>query len=254
MCTIYLYAGRSQHSFTQLWPVNPHSARNVCTRLINYGIDPNRIKVLNNSEDLSKALLEEKGILIIPGGQFSELGANIQGNILAIQQAVARGWNYLGLGTGGELASKEIVCNEKGISLDEENNYLLGLLNVRTVVHLTFERRIASENNNQSLLKKVCFLPRVGSLGNFPVFWKDKLVFDPLSVNEDIISLGSYEEEGFYGEIGAVQGKYHKGKVLLFGFNPEYDVEKECNVEMTTSQKESFEKFFGGILDDFFAN
>lgn len=223
MTTIYLYAPQNTVSNVKLWGVNPTSVEKTRSSILNYGIDPNRITILKDPKDLSEALLEEKGILVIPNGNFIVLMSEKLKEILPlIRQAIAHGWNYLGIGSGALLGSKEIlwkhVSNDHIDKFELENDHLLKLLDITAIRKISsFVRTIRSSKN----LDAVSFQADNGLQGGFPIFWnEEEIQFDTISV--DVISLGSYKSRVAHEEeMVGVKGLYHQGKVVLFGFSLE---------------------------------
>ena len=83
----------------------------VFNRLTEFGVDPQSIERLETDDALGRALDNQQGILILPGGNaaFIQWHFNSNGLTDKVIAAVANGWNCLGFCAGASVLCKDVL-------------------------------------------------------------------------------------------------------------------------------------------------
>lgn len=207
----YIYA--SETKIRDIYAVAPFCLEHT-VNFLKRKIDPSRIVLLKNAEDLNTTLSAAKGgCLVIPGGYFMWLLQDLIESTAIIKAFVQRGGCFAGFCSGGLFGSSE--CLQGRASISESGGHLLGLLPVRTICLSTEKTTLSSENARIRTM-----------LDERNVRFK---AFEDEGHTYEILKLvpGLKAEAAFANlkdqPIGAVSGTCGKGRVFLTGFHTEFD-------------------------------
>jgi len=188
----------------------PHCVDETRKALINYGVDPKRIERISDGCTLRNRLAQVKnGTLVIPGRSTYSISMELSRVVKDVQDAVAKGWGYLGICAGGNLAAWEF-----GINRESPEWPLLQLLPIRA----DFPAYPIDMEDEKDIQRIALIESKIGS---FQCFWKEGSSFSSLEEAETFQRVAKYTD--LKGALAVVSGDHVNGKVVVTGIHPEID-------------------------------
>ena len=197
-------------------------------QLENFGVDAGRIVQITDTSYLERDLLKtDSSVLVVPGALNSfSVAEEICKNQLAsrIRKAVERGWSYLGVCAGGNIAAYDMsidmpaarfsgYASEIGVSF-------LNLLPVHAVIPVyPIEIPNSLGGSNGRIIS-------VQTLGGevFKTYWNEGSSFRILEATaKPEVSYTEISSETF----AVVSGNYGRGSVVSMGIHPELTEDSE---------------------------
>lgn len=208
------YASISQE-YAHLKAVEPYLAEQTSERLKEFGATP---IALSDKSYLSRELDQtKKAILIIPGGAFSLLDADLSKMITRIRDAVEGGWNYGGFCSGGIFACDNLTRNGQSYRF---NHLSLLPVEAQVPVYSVPRTRYQGGSNNRKLVPLTCSKEKP-----FFAIWMEGGKLE-ISKDAPVKVEASYADEKISAP-AAVSGIYGQGKVFVSQVHPEIPLTKE---------------------------
>lgn len=211
-------------------------------QLSNFEVDPTRIVRIDDISYLGREMLKtQQGVLIVPGAKKTLSVARELCTVdmkSRIQNAVNRGWSYLGSCAGANISAQDMTINSvvsNGMRLSSIGVPFLGLLHIHATAPAYLFETLGEKNGRTISVK-------TSDGKSFQTYWNEGSSFKILD--------GSVKGEAFYTDIdsnpaAAITGHYGKGTVVALGIHPEFEV--EASPEETGKRKNFLGKIFESL-------
>ena len=221
----YVYTSSEGH-------VDELCGNQVCARLAQLGVEPDRIIRVPDYTYLQRNLLRERACLWLPGAETYYLGNDLDRISALLKQQIAAGQlNIFGSCAGGNLLCQSATFQHPQMGATDATDFFK-VWNLLPVKMHTPQYTDQQKYKNKAPGKLIPISLPGGEKG-FVSYWNNGSRFDFSS--SDITVEARYEDSSIAG----FSGNYGKGKIVGLGFHPEIDIDsiiaRYSSVELTTN-------------------
>ena len=182
---------------------------------------------INSKTIISKNILTNKDVLIMPGGHARFYSEKLNGlGCSNIRDFIKDGGLFIGICGGSYFASTKVDFTGEGLRIetDQSSNEDLNIFQATAKGTIKELAPLFKENSETNT-----FVEILSDNSIYEVYYNGGPCFIP-SNEEHFSALFSYKKTQ---QLAAVKKKYYQGYIYLFGFHPELSQNESLNVKIT---------------------